>query len=190
METLFGKYVRLEPLSARHLDDLEKHFLPEHTRHYPKFFDSAHEYYEQLIEKKIFGRVELFATVAQSDEKAVGCTGFLNIDEGNRRLEIGATWLGRSVQGGPLNAESKLLLFTEAFERRHCARVELKMDARNTRSAAAVLALGATREGLLRKHMLLPDGHFRDTVYFSLLDTEWPEAKKNLEARVSRKAGV
>jgi RimJ/RimL family protein N-acetyltransferase len=102
----------------------------------------------------------------------------------HKRAEIGFTWYAQSAQGSEVNPAAKLLLFAHAFAS-GANRVELKCDARNTRSRAAILKLGATQEGILRHHMVMPDGHLRDTVYFSVLAQEWPQVRARLEARLA-----
>jgi RimJ/RimL family protein N-acetyltransferase len=101
-------------------------------------------------------------------------------------VEIGATWLTPAVQRTPINTEAKYLLLEHAFDQLECIRVEFKTDARNARSRAALERIGATEEGTLRHHMIMPDGHLRDSVYFSILRTEWPEVRASLERLLSR----
>lgn len=117
------------------------------------------------------------------DGAIVGSTSFMAIERGHKRVEIGATWYARSVHGTRVNPAAKLLMFTAAFEA-GANRVELKVDARNARSRAAVLKLGAKQEGVFRRHMVLPSGHVRDTVYYSVIAEEWPAVRAGLEARI------
>jgi len=112
-------------------------------------------------------------------------TRYLNIEEPHRKLEIGSTWYEPSVWAGAVNPECKLLLMRHAFERLGFNRVEYKTDLRNARSRAAILKLGAKQEGILRKHMIMADGHVRDSVYFSVIDEEWPGVKAGLEKRLA-----
>jgi RimJ/RimL family protein N-acetyltransferase len=100
-------------------------------------------------------------------------------------LEIGTTWIGRAHQGTKVNPESKLLLLAHAFERLGCERVQLKTDGRNLQSQHAIEKLGAVKEGVLRKHMIMPDGFVRDTVMYSIVAAEWPDVKRGLEARLA-----
>lgn len=118
--------------------------------------------------------------------RVVGSTRYIDIQRGERGLEIGWTWLGAEARRTSLNTECKLLLLTHAFEGLGAIRVQLKMDARNTPSIEAVERLGARYEGRLRQHRILPDGYFRDTLMFSLIDREWPEAKARLLERLAR----
>jgi RimJ/RimL family protein N-acetyltransferase len=116
---------------------------------------------------------------------AIGCTRYLNIDPLNRSLEIGGTWYGLDYQGTMVNTECKYLLLQYAFEELACIRVWFKADMRNLRSIHAMERIGAIKEGVLRNHMILPDGYIRDSALFSLLPNEWPRVKQNLEAQLS-----
>lgn len=132
------------------------------------------------------GRHELvFAVVRKSDGRIVGSTRYLNIDAANKRLEIGHTWYARDSWSSPVNPSCKFLLFAHAFESLKWNRVELKCDARNKRSRAAILKLGAKEEGTLRKHMVLRDGYVRDTIYFSVVAEEWPAVRDALQKRIA-----
>lgn len=113
--------------------------------------------------------------------KVVGSTRFGNIDLKNRKLEIGWTWVSRPWQRTAVNTEAKLLMLTYAFEQLRCIRVEFKTDALNLASRKAIARLGAKEEGVLRRHMITETGRFRDSVYFSILDDEWPAIKRRLE---------
>ena len=115
----------------------------------------------------------------------VGMTRYLNIEEAHKKLEIGSTWYEPSVWAGAVNPESKLLLMQHAFEALKFNRVEYKTDVRNARSRAAILKLGAKQEGIFRKHMIMADGHVRDSVYFSIIDDDWPAVKAGLEKRLA-----
>jgi RimJ/RimL family protein N-acetyltransferase len=115
-----------------------------------------------------------------------GATRYLNIMPKDRGLEIGGTWYGTEFQRTAINTECKYLLMTHAFETLGAIRVQLKTDSRNERSQKAIERIGAKKEGVLRNHMILPDGYFRHSVFYSVLDTEWPDVKKNLEAMMGR----
>ena len=117
--------------------------------------------------------------------RAIGITCFLDIRPAHRALEIGFTWLGRTWQGGAANPEAKLLQLRHAFEVLEAVRVQLKTDLRNLQSQHAIEKLGAVREGVLRKQMVLPDGHVRDTVMYAITDDEWPRVRDGLEARLA-----
>ncbi len=200
---LEGDIVRLEPLSPAHVDALvaagadpavfrwtqlpgmhwtfEQGCLAAPTR------EMMAGYVEQAQAWQKAGTALPFATVARSLGRAVGATRFANIDVANKRAEIGWTWLGSAWQRSGANTEAKYLMLRHAFERMGCIRVEFKTDRRNEKSRAALLRIGAVQEGILRQHMILPDGSYRDSVYFSVLDGEWPRVKGELEARLKRK---
>ncbi len=127
-----------------------------------------------------------FATVEQSSGRVIGSTRYMNIDKPNRHVEIGATWIGRPWQRTVVNTEAKYLMLRHAFETLGCFRVELKTDALNQRSRNAILRIGASQEGIFRKHMVCADGRLRDSVYFSIIDSEWPGVKARLEAKLHR----
>jgi RimJ/RimL family protein N-acetyltransferase len=119
----------------------------------------------------------------------VGSTSYMDIDPPNRCVEIGATWYAPSHRGTRINPECKLLLLGHAFETLSCVRVTLKCDSRNLHSQAAIAKLGATREGVLRKHRIQPDGYVRDTVYFSVIAEEWPQVRQSLLDRLATAKG-
>src|SRR4029077_12425986 len=125
-----------------------------------------------------------FVVLLKAENRYVGMTRYLNIEEAHRKLEIGSTWYTPAVWAGAVNPECKLLLMQHAFEVLKFNRVEYKTDARNARSRAAIAKLGATQEGIFRKHIIMADGHVRDSVFFSIIDTEWPAVKAGLEKRL------
>lgn len=127
-----------------------------------------------------------FATIEKRSGRAIGSTRYANIDAGNRRLEIGWTWIAGNWQRTAVNTEAKYLMLRHAFETLRCIRVEFKTDALNERSRNAILRIGAKEEGTFRKHVITASGRVRDTVYFSIVDSEWNAVKKMLEARLSR----
>lgn len=124
------------------------------------------------------------------DGRLLGSTRYLNLDLANRRLEVGATWLLPEARGSAANAESKLLLLDHAFDRLGVQRVHIQADVRNTRSRAAIEALGATFEGVLRRHIVLPDGTTRDTAVYSILSDEWPPLRAALAERVAARTAT
>ena len=130
-----------------------------------------------------------FAILDQRDNRVAGTTRYMDIQPANRGVEIGWTWIGVPWQRTAINTECKYLLMQHAFEAQGAIRLQLKTDLRNTRSQAAIERIGAKREGVLRKHMLLHDGQMRDSVYFSVLAEEWPEVKTRLAARLRADAG-
>ena len=113
-------------------------------------------------------------------------TSYYEVDAAQRTVAIGWTWLARRVWRTGVNTEAKLLLLRRAFDDLGCVRVVWHTDIRNERSQAAIARLGAQREGVMRKHKLRPDGSWRDTVTFSMLDDEWPAARAALEDRLAR----
>ncbi|HEX5134693.1 MAG TPA: GNAT family protein [Thermoanaerobaculia bacterium] len=187
---LEGQHVRLEPLSFEHLTDLAKvAFDPEIWRWTSERAMSLGElraYVERALAASLTGSVLPFATVARRVGMAVGSTRFANFDALNRRGAIGWTWLGRDWQRTAINTEAKYLMLTHAFEKLGCVRVELRTDVLNERSRAAIRRLGASEEGVLRKHAITSTGRVRDDVYYSVVDDEWPAVKAKLEARIAR----
>ncbi|MFF1408918.1 GNAT family N-acetyltransferase [Streptomyces sp. NPDC058289] len=184
--TLTGRHVRLEPLTRSHLPDLyEAGGRDEEVWRWQG--GPAPQTQEELgarLDTVLEGDYLPFAVIHLASGQAVGWTTYLDISPADERLEIGWTWYGRAYWRSAVNTESKLLLLTHAFEDLGMGRVQLKTDHLNTRSQAAIARLGAQREGVLRRHRLRPDGTWRDSVYFSLLADEWPEAKARLSARL------
>jgi N-acetyltransferase len=187
---LEGAHVRLEPLTLEHHAALcEVAFDDEIWR-----FTSAYvatpvdlaRYIDAALREEAAGRSLPFATIDRQSGRAIGSTRFGNIEPAHRRVEIGWTWLGRRWQRTALNTEAKYLMLGHAFERLGCMRVELKTNALNARSRAAIARLGAKEEGTLRRHMIGERGDVRDTVYFSILDDEWPAVRDRLAARLGR----
>jgi N-acetyltransferase len=187
--TLEGRHVRLEPLSRRHKSQLALVALdPELWRFTPTqihSLDDLDAYIETALSWQEAGTAIPFATVDRSTGRAVGSTRFGNIDTQNRRAEIGWTWLGRDFQRKAFNTEAKLLMLTHAFERMDWIRVELRTDALNTKSRNAIARLGAREEGILRHHMILPNGRLIDWVYYSILRDEWPSVRAGLEQKLA-----
>ncbi|MBB4867008.1 RimJ/RimL family protein N-acetyltransferase [Pseudomonas nitritireducens] len=132
------------------------------------------------------GSVLPFAILDRRTGKIVGSTRFWKVDRANRKLEIGHTWLALSAQRTPINSEAKLLLLTYAFEELDCVRVQFTTDELNEKSRAAILRLGAVQEGIVRHERIMPDGRKRNSVRFSIIDSEWPEVKARLLQRLSR----
>lgn len=182
--TLEGAHVRLEPLTMDHLQPLSEVALePEiwrWTQADVQNVDDLKCYMATAILERDQGKSLPFATVAKSAGKAIGSTRFSTIDHESRRVEIGWTWIGRPWQRTVVNTEAKLLMLTHAFETWGCIRVELKTDALNAKSRAAIARIGGREEGTLRKHSITERGRVRDTVYFGILDDEWPEVKRRL----------
>jgi RimJ/RimL family protein N-acetyltransferase len=185
---LTGSVVRLEPLSAEHAQGLyNRGRVKADWAHLPRgcFVDLADT--RHWIDEALATPGHLpFAIVDAAKERVVGSTRYLNIRPGHRSLEIGWTWLGQEWQRTSVNTEAKLLLMSHAFERLGCVRVEFKTDARNERSQQALLRIGAKREGVMRNHMIVQNNYLRDSVYFSVIEAEWPEVKVRLEALANR----
>jgi len=185
---LAGTYVRLEPLSLTHVDELQ---AAGSSGEIWRWLPSAHHtdgsmraFVEDALRLESAGLALPFAIVERTSARAVGSTRYHAIEPEHRRLEIGFTWLALGVQRTPVNTESKWLLLRHAFETLRYRRVELKVDADNARSRAAVLQLGAREEGYFRKHMLYPDGRNRDSVYYSIVDDEWPAVAEALRKKL------
>lgn len=190
--TLEGSVVRLEPVRREHADlfwDVAKNDLEDIFRWIP-YAMKTREDFEKLIEKAFAeqerGESVVFATVERSSGQTIGSTRFMNIDRVNKRVEIGSTWIAPAWQRTAVNTEAKFLMLRHAFEVWGCIRVELKTDGLNQKSRNAILGIGAKEEGTLRRHLVTSTGRVRDTVYFSILDTEWPEAKVRLESKLGR----
>ena len=187
---LEGRYVRLVPLTPAHEKDLagaatngelwktDVTIIPQP--------DGMKAYIQAALKGFELGFELPFVIVrkGQSVDQVVGTTRFYEIFPKDRKAAIGYTWLGKSAQRTPVNTEAKLLLLTHAFETWKCVRVELITDVLNEQSRAAILRLGAKQEGILRKHLILPSGRVRDSVVFSIIDTEWPGIKQSLLDRL------
>ena len=190
--TLEGSVVRLEPIRRDHAEDfwdIAKDALDDIFQWIP-YSMKTREDFQHLVEK-IFDEQErgesvAFATVELGSGQVIGSTRFMNIDRVNRRVEIGSTWIAPAWQRTGVNTEAKYLMLRHAFEDWNCFRVELKTDALNQKSRKAILRIGAKEEGTLRRHLITWTGRVRDSVYFSILDSEWPEAKAKLEAMLAR----
>ena len=191
--SLEGTHVRLEPLRPEHstmLWELVKDHLEEMFKWIPyrvKSLEDFHAFGRQVTDEQRRGVSVPFATFERNSNHIAGTTRFMNMDLANRKVEIGSTWIAPRWQRTVVNTEAKYLMLRYAFENWKCLRVELKTDALNQRSRQAILRLGAKEEGTLRKHMLTWDGRQRDSVYFSILDTEWPEVKAGLERKLGGK---
>jgi RimJ/RimL family protein N-acetyltransferase len=187
---LEGEHVRLEPLSLDHLDGLARVAFDEEiwrwTSERAMSPGELRAYVERALVAARTGSVLPFATVSRASGRAIGSTRFATFEPANRRLEIGWTWIGREWQRTVVNTEAKSLMLAHAFEELGCVRVELRTDTLNERSRAAILRIGATEEGVLRKHAITSTGRVRDDVYYSILDDEWPGVKDRLRARLAR----
>ena len=188
--TLQGKYVRLEPLSMDHFDQLwaigQDKGLWKWISYQINTPDEMRTYIKTALDWQAIGTALPFVTIWQATNEIVGSTRFGNIDTGNHRVEIGWTWIGKPWQRTPVNTEAKFLMLQHAFEVWHCIRVELKTDKLNERSRAAIRRIGAKEEGIFRHHVITESGRLRDSVYFSIIDTEWPEVKARLLKMLAR----
>jgi len=189
--SLEGSVVRLEPIRGEHAElfwDVAKNDLEDIFRWIPYSMKTRKDF-QRLIEKAFEeqerGGSVVFATVERKLGRVIGSTRFMNIDRANRRVEIGSTWIAPAWQRTAVNTEAKYLMLRHAFEGWGCIRVELKTDALNQRSRNAILRIGAKEEGILRRHLATWSGRVRDTVYFSILDSEWPAVKTALEAKLA-----
>ena len=192
--TLEGSVVRLEPIRREHAADswnVAKDALDNIFEWIPYRLQSREDF-ERLVEKAFDeqkrGESVVFATVERNTGRVIGSTRFMNIDRVNRRVEIGSTWIAPPWQRTAVNTEAKYLMLRHAFEVWKCFRVELKTDALNQKSRNAILRIGAKEEGTLRRHVLTWTGRVRDSVYFSILDNEWPQVKVKLEAMTAPKS--
>jgi RimJ/RimL family protein N-acetyltransferase len=187
---LEGELVALEPLQPAHGDELwAAAQAPEIWRWLAHIGDSR-EYFDRWLELSLSahreGREGVFATRDRRGGELVGSTRYLAVRPADRVVEVGWTWLNPAAWRSGVNVEQKLLLLEHAFEDLGCVRVELKTDARNERSRAAMTAIPAQFEGILRNHMIVPDVGQRDSAYFSVIDAEWPAVRANLERRLKR----
>lgn len=182
--TLEGTLVRLEPLTPEHAESMfESACFPEiwtymHDRLLTR--EAVDMYIAVALAAQEQGAALPFAIVEQSSGKVIGSTRLGNIAHRDRGVEIGWTWLTPRVWKTPINTECKWLLLRHCFEVLGCIRVQLKTDSRNHNSQRAIARLGAVREGVLRNHMIMPDGYVRDSVFFSFIDKEWPEVDQRL----------
>ena len=186
--TLAGRHVRLEPIEERHRDHLLAAAAedPSTFRYTLSELWRGADAWPAYLADALRPDFVAWATVLVSTGRAIGSTRFGDISPADGRLEIGWTWIAPSQQRTAANTEAKLLQLTYAFQALGATRVALKTDARNERSQRAIERIGGVREGVLRHHMRLPDGHLRDTVYYSILADEWPAAKAALQLRLDR----
>jgi N-acetyltransferase len=186
--TLQGRQVRLEPLAMAHLAGLAQIGLDEELwRWIPTAVRTQEEmaaYIETALQEQERGVSLPFAILEKATGRAIGSTRYGNIDRVHHRVEIGWTWVAREWQRTAMNTEAKYLLLRHAFESLGCMRVELKTDALNERSRAAILRIGAKEEGIFRNHMITASGRIRHSVYFSIIDSEWPAVKARLESKL------
>ena len=186
--TLKGEWLTLEPIDDRHAPDLFQAMQDEEVCRYlawppPKVIDETLMLIREARADMARGTSVVYAQIWNPTGRAIGSTRLLDVRPNDRQVEIGATFLARDYWRTPANTESKYLFLRYCFETLGCIRVALKTDGRNVRSQEAIARLGAVREGTLRRHMNVR-GYQRDTVYFSILDDEWPAVKARLQARL------
>ena len=185
--TLEGTLVRLEPLREEHRDGLWEAAQADEIWTWLAKLNQSRDYFDGWFDATLAsdaaGETGAFAVRRYADGTLVGSSRYLNVRRHDRVVEVGWTWFNPSVWRTGVNVETKLLMFTHAFEPLGCVRVELKTDARNERSRAALAALPASFEGVFRNHMVMPYG-LRDSAYYSVIDDEWPEVRAALQARL------
>lgn len=184
--TLTGNYVRLEPMTEAHVSGLAEIGVGQNFWDFMLYgrMDSEEDmrgWVMDIMSRGEKGTDLPFGVIHLASGRVAGATRYLNIMPKDRGLEIGGTWYGTEFQRTAVNTECKYLLLKHAFETLGAIRVQLKTDLRNERSQKAMERIGAKKEGILRNHMILPDGRYRDSVYYSILDSEWPEVKKGLD---------
>ena len=188
--TLEGSRVRLEPLDERHFEDLVRVGMDNSIWRWitglPMDERGLRAWFDQTRANAETGSEVPFATIDRESDKAIGSTRFMTITPEHRRLEIGWTWVGTTYQRTGANREAKFLQLKHAFETLDAERVEFKTHARNEKSRAALVGIGATFEGVLRHHTIMPDGSNRDSAFYSVLAAEWPDVKAGLEALLAR----
>ena len=188
---LTGQHVRLEPLSEAQIPGLAVVGADPTIWQFMPYGDMSlagkmGEWVREILARKAASTDQPFAVIHLASGQVAGATRYMEIRPAHRGLEIGGTWYGRDYRRTPVNTEAKYLLLRHAFETLGCIRVQFKADSRNERSQAAIERIGAKREGMFRNHMLLPDGVIRHSVYFSILDSEWPLVKARLEGLLAR----
>ena len=189
--TLTGRQVRLEPMTEAHIPALAEIGVGQDFWDFMVYgrMDSEEEmrgWVRDILARAKKGTDLPFVVVHLASGRVAGATRYLNIMPTDRGLEVGGTWYGLDFQRTPVNTECKYLLLSYAFEELGCIRVQLKTDSLNLRSQKAIERIGAVKEGVLRNHMILPNGRIRHSVFYSILDSEWPEVKKRLERMLDK----
>ena len=188
---LTGKTIRLEPLALAHVPELALAGNDPAIWQFMVYGEvlgeaKMHAWVEMLLSHQAEGTDLPFTVIHLATGKAIGCTRYMDIRPEHRGLEIGGTWYAAAYQRTAVNTEAKFLLLQHAFEVYRCLRVQFKTDLRNERSQRALERIGAVREGVLRNHLILPDGTIRDSVYYSIIDREWPAVRQRLLALLER----
>jgi N-acetyltransferase len=187
---LEGTLARLEPLTLDHADDLFAVAQNEEIWRYmpvptPRCVEDVRAWIQEALNLQAGGAVLPFVIIERATGRVIGSTRYLDISARDRHVEIGWTWLAQAHWRTPLNTECKFLLLRHAFESLGCIRVALKTDLRNERSQRAIERIGGVREGVLRRVVINHDGHQRSSVYYSILDDEWPAVKAQLQAKLN-----
>lgn len=188
---LTGRHVRLEPMTEDHSPGLAEIGASQSFWDFMVYgditsVDDMHNWVLDILSRARRGTDLPFVAIHLPSGRVAGAMRYLNIMPKDRGLEIGGTWYGQEFQRTAVNTECKYLLLQHAFETLGCIRVQLKTDLRNERSQKAIERIGAVKEGVLRNHMILPDGRYRHSVFYSILDTEWPDVKKKLQQMMER----
>jgi Acetyltransferases, including N-acetylases of ribosomal proteins len=188
--TLIGQAVELRPLQQEHAQALLEAAADGQLWNMKLTVvpgpETVGSYIASALDGRAAGTVMPFVIVRRDTGAIVGSTRFWKIDQVNRKLEIGHTWLGESVQRSGVNTEAKYLLLSHAFEVMHCVRVQFTTDELNEKSRAAILRIGAKQEGIVRHERIMPDGRKRNSLRFSIIDEEWAEVKAMLEGKLGR----
>jgi RimJ/RimL family protein N-acetyltransferase len=189
---LYGRTIALKPLSEDYVPALARIGRDGEIWEYLPYGPLTSE--SKLLEhvRWLLHRAELgidlpFVVIDLTSQEPIGCTRYLDLSRNHKRVEIGGTWYGTAYQGTAVNTEAKYLLLQHAFETLGCIRVQFKTDRRNIRSQNALEKIGAVKEGVLRSHMILPSGKLRDSVYYSIIEPEWPAVKSILLERLVQK---
>lgn len=191
--TLVGNHVRLEPMTEEHTAALAEIGAGQNFWDFMLYgrmnsVDDMHNWVLDIL-SRAEKRTDLpFVAIHIGSGRVAGATRYLNIMPKDRGLEVGGTWYGLDFQRTAVNTECKYLLLRHAFETLGCIRVQIKTDLLNERSQKAIERIGAVKEGVLRNHMILPDGRIRHSVFYSILETEWPQVKLRLQEMLDKKA--
>ena len=188
--TLEGQFVNLEPLALSHGPQLLEAAQDDDIWRFmsiprPYTLEDIEKFIQTALDQQATGWRLPFATLDRATGRVIGSTSYLDIQPANRNLEIGWTWLGRDYRRSPRNTEAKYLMLCHAFETLGAIRVQLKTDSRNHISQNAIARIGGVREGVLRQNMIYYNGYVRDSVYFSIIEREWPGVKDNLEMKLA-----
>jgi len=189
--TLIGRHARLEPMTEAHIPGLAEIGVGQTFWDYMLYGDMDTEvdmanWVRDILSRAARGTDLPFVAIHLESGRVAGATRYLNIMPNDRGLEVGGTWYGLDFQRTAVNTECKYMLLTHAFETLGCIRVQIKTDSLNVQSQKAIERIGAVKEGVLRNHMILPNGRIRHSVFYSILDSEWPDVKKRLEGMLGR----